>query len=52
MERCDSSDVNVHGKFIADLASKMGPLYELLKDTMDFVFSEDCEKKVVWPRKN
>ena len=36
--------VNFYGKFIPDLASKMRPLYELLKDGQDFVWSADCEK--------
>ncbi len=35
--------VNYYSKFVGNLATKLSPLYELLKKQVEFVWSDDCE---------
>ena len=36
--------VNYYGKFISNIAQKLHPLYNLLKENNKFIWSTDCEK--------
>lgn len=43
--------VNYYSKFISNLASRMKPLYNLLKKDSKFVWSSECNYAFVWVKK-